>query len=67
MSGASIYTSNAHWIVVADIRDTQKGSALGYDVYVVTSSNVSRGWNPIETVVNYFENSAYYGFGYYIQ
>ena len=53
VTAASIYTDYGHWIVLADIRETQGESSLGYDVYVVTSASGHRGWQAIETVTNF--------------
>ena len=61
VNGKSEFTSNMHWIVLADIRDSQLGSSKGYDVFVLTSSRSGRGWHPIEDVTNYLMNSSYFG------
>ena len=48
----NLYTKKVHWITLADIRETQLNSGIGYDIYALTSNNGSgHGWHPIETVL----------------
>lgn len=48
----NLYTKKVHWITLADIRETQLNSGIGYDIYALTSNNGrGHGWHPIETVL----------------
>lgn len=48
----NLYTKNVHWITLADIRDSELGSEMGYDIYALTSNTgAGHGWHPIETVL----------------
>lgn len=58
-----LYTSNMHWIVATDIRDSQLGSSMGYDVYVLTSGgegDSGHGWQPMETIWGNLKSRPYY-------
>lgn len=46
-----LYTSKYHWITLSDIRPTEMGSEMGYDIYALTSKKSGHGWQPIETVL----------------
>lgn len=62
-----LYTENMHWVVVADIRDSQLGSYMGYDVFVLTSNRgAGHGWQKIETIATNLRGPGTYGFGFYI-
>ena len=58
----NMYTKNtAHWITIADIRNTELGSEMGYDIYALTSNNgKGHGWHPIETVLNNLKAGQFY-------
>lgn len=62
-----LYTSNMHWVVIADIRDSQLGSYMGYDVFVLTSNRgKGHGWQKIETIATNLRGPGTYGYGFYI-
>lgn len=55
-----LYTKNVHWITLADIRVSQNGSEMGYDVYALTSKEAGHGWQPIETVLKNLKAGQFY-------
>lgn len=62
-----LYTTNMHWVVIADIRDSQLGSYMGYDVFVLTSNRgAGHGWQKIETISTNLRGPEIYGYGFYI-
>ena len=59
-SKGGLYTDNVHWITLADIRYSELGSDLGYDIYALTSNNrKGHGWQPIEAVLYNLAGSQY--------
>lgn len=61
IEGPCNFSGGVHWIVVAEIRTSELGSSLGYDVYVLSSTGGGRGWNKIEDIIDNLETSNEFG------
>jgi len=57
------FTSDKHWIVLADIRNTELDCDSGYDVYVLTSSGpgMGGGWQKLTLIEGLLKEKNEYG------